>query len=82
MLLFKNNTSSHRHLGIKGYEKMKTVIILVTWLLVAIVVGVTYGRFCAAANAFDVQIRSILGIESDTAAENLAAAEQSLEEAA
>ncbi|MGD8372414.1 MAG: hypothetical protein PVF76_13745 [Syntrophobacterales bacterium] len=60
---------------------MKTVIILVTWLLVAIVVGVTYGRFCAAANAFDVQIRSILGIESDTVAENLTA-EESLEEAA
>jgi hypothetical protein len=81
LLLFKNNITSHHHLEIKRYETMKTVIILVTWLLVAIVVGVTYGRFCAAANAFDVQIRSILGIESDTVAENLTA-EESLEEAA
>jgi hypothetical protein len=82
MLLFYNNITSRRHLVNKGYETMQTVIILSTWLLVAIVVGVTFGRFCAAANAFDVRIRSILGIESDTLAENLATAEQSVEEAA
>lgn len=61
---------------------METVLILVAWLFVAFVIGILFGKFCAAGNAFDVQILSYLGIESDTFVEDSTPAEHPIEEAA
>lgn len=61
---------------------MKIAFILGIWLLAAFVVGVAFGRFCAAGTGLDVQLLSSLGRQFDTLEDNLSPTENSIEEAA
>ena len=66
----------------KGGEAMNSILIILVWLLVAFVIGVTFGKFCAAGNGFDTRYLSKLDIESDTLVDNLTPIEGPVEESA
>ena len=61
---------------------MNSIFIVLAWLLVAFVIGVAFGKFCAAGNGFDTRYLSKLDIESDTLVDNLTPIEDPVEEAA
>ena len=61
---------------------MNAIFIIVVWLLVAFVVGITFGKFCAAGNGFDTRCLSKLDIKLDTLVDNLAPIEGHAEKAA
>ena len=61
---------------------MNVIFILLIWLLVAVVVGIVIGKFCAVGSRRDVQIPEKMSIESETSVDNVAPQEDSSEEAA
>ena len=60
---------------------IKILCILGIWLLAAFVVGVAFGRFCAAGTGLDVRLLSTFGRQSDTLIDNLTPTENPIEEA-
>ena len=65
-----------------GGEAMSSIFILLVWLLVAFVIGVAFGKFCAAGSGLDTQILEKLSMESDTLMDNFIPIEDSVEEVA
>ena len=61
---------------------MNSIFILLVWLLVAFVVGVFFGKLCAAGSGLDAQILAKFSMESDTLMDNLIPSEESVEESA
>ena len=61
---------------------MTAIFIILVWLLIAFVVGVTFGKFCAAGNGLDTRCLSKLDIKFDTLVDNLTPIEDQAEEVA
>ena len=61
---------------------MNAILIILVWLLVAFVIGIGFGKFCAAGNVFDTRYLLKFDIKSDTLVDNLTPVEGSIEEAA
>jgi len=55
---------------------------LLVWLLVAFVVGIAIGKFCAAGSRRDAQIPEKMSIESETSIDSVTPQEDPSEEAA
>ena len=66
----------------RGGEIMTAIFIILVWLLIAFVVGVTFGKFCAAGNGLDTRCLSKLDIKFDTLVDNLTPIEDQAEEVA
>jgi len=61
---------------------MNLIFILLVWLLVAFVMGIAFGKFCAVGNGFDARYLSKCEKEPDILANNLTPIEDPVEEAA
>ena len=61
---------------------MNAIFILLVWLLVAFLIGVAFGKFCAAGSGLNTHNLKKFSIESDTLIDNLIPIEDSLEEVA
>ena len=61
---------------------MNVIFMLLVWLLVAFVVGIAIGKFCAAGSRRDAQIPEKMSIESETSIDSFTPQEDSSEEAA
>jgi len=61
---------------------MNVIFMLLVWLLVAFVIGVVFGKFCAVGSGLDAQIPEKMSIEFETSVDNVAPQEDSSEEAA
>ena len=61
---------------------MNVIFMLLVWLLVAFVVGIAIGKFCAAGSRRDAQIPRTMSIESETSIDSFTPQEDSSEEAA
>ena len=61
---------------------MNIIFILLIWLSVAVVVGIAFGKFCAAGSGRDAQIPEKRSMESDALVDNIIPLEDSSEEAA
>jgi hypothetical protein len=66
----------------KGGEAMNSVFILLVWLVVAFVIGVVFGKFCAVGSGLNGQILEKFSMESDTLMDNLIPIDDSVEEVA
>jgi hypothetical protein len=80
----------------KGGEAMNSVFILLVWLVVAFVIGVVFGKFCAVGSGLNGQILKFCAVgsglnaqilekfsmESDTLMNNLIPIDDSVEEVA
>jgi hypothetical protein len=66
----------------KGGEAMNSVLILLVWLVVAFVIGVVFGKFCAVGSGLNGQILEKFSMESDTLMNNLIPIDDSVEEVA
>jgi hypothetical protein len=66
----------------KGGEAMNSVLILLVWLVVAFVIGVVFGKFCAVGSGLNAQILEKFSMESDTLMNNLIPIDDSVEEVA
>ena len=61
---------------------MNVILMLTVWLLVAFVIGVVFGKFCAVGSGLDAQILEKFSMESDTLMDNLIPIDDSAEEVA
>ncbi len=61
---------------------MNSIFILFVWLVVAFVIGVVFGKFCAVGSGLDPQILEKFSMESDTFMDNLIPVDDSAEEVA
>jgi len=61
---------------------MNVIFMLLVWLLVAFVVGIAIGKFCAAGSRRDAQFPEKMSIESETSIDSFTPQEDSSEEAA
>jgi len=61
---------------------MNVIFMLLVWLLVAFVVGIAIGKFCAAGSRRDAQIPEKMSIESETSIDSVTPQEDPSEEAA
>ena len=61
---------------------MNSVLILFVWLVVAFVVGVVFGKFCAVGSGLDAQVLEKFSMESDTLMNNLIPIDDSVEDVA
>ena len=61
---------------------MNSVFILFVWLVVAFVIGVVFGKFCAVGSGLDAQVLEKFSMESDTLMDNLIPIDGSVEEVA
>ncbi len=61
---------------------MNSVFILLVWLVVAFVIGVVFGKFCAVGSGLNSQILEKFSMESDTLMDNLIPIDDSVEEVA
>jgi hypothetical protein len=61
---------------------MNVILMLLVWLLVAFVIGVVFGKFCAVGSGLDAQIPEKMTIESDTPVDNIALQKDSSDVAA
>lgn len=61
---------------------MNSIFILVVWLVVAFVIGVVFGKFCAVGSGLDSQILEKFSMESDTLMDNLIPIDDSVEDVA
>ena len=61
---------------------MNVIFMLLVWLLVAFVVGIAIGKFCAAGSRRDAQIPEKMSIESETSIDSVTPQEDSSAEAA
>jgi hypothetical protein len=50
---------------------MNIILVLIVWLSVAIVVGISFGKFCAAGSGRDAKIPRKMSMESETSANNV-----------
>jgi hypothetical protein len=66
----------------KGGEAMNSIVILLVWLVVAFVIGVVFGKFCAVGSGLNAQILEKFSMESDTLMDNLIPIDDSVEEVA
>ena len=66
----------------KGGEAMNSLFILLVWLVVAFVIGVVFGKFCAVGSGLNGQILEKFSMESDTLMNNLIPIDDSVEEVA
>jgi hypothetical protein len=66
----------------KGGDAMNSIFILLVWLIVAFVIGVVFGKFCAVGSGLDAQILEKFSMESDTLMNNLIPIDDSVEEVA
>jgi hypothetical protein len=66
----------------KGGDAMNSIFILLVWLVVAFVIGVVFGKFCAVGSGLDAQILEKFSMESDTLMDNLIPIDDSAEEVA
>jgi hypothetical protein len=66
----------------KGGEAMNSLFILLVWLVVAFVIGVVFGKFCAVGSGLNAQILEKFSMESDTLMDNLIPIDDSVEEVA
>ena len=61
---------------------MNSIVIVLVWLVVAFVIGVVFGKFCAVGSGLNGQILEKLSMESDTLMDNLIPLDDSVEEVA
>ena len=61
---------------------MNSIFILLVWLVVAFIIGVVFGKFCAVGSGLDAQILEKFSMESDTLMDNLIPLDDSAEEVA
>ena len=61
---------------------MNSIFILFVWLVVAFVIGVVFGKFCAVGSGLDTQVLEKFSMESDTLMDNLIPIDDSAEEVA
>ena len=61
---------------------MNSILIIFVWLVVAFVIGVVFGKFCAVGSGLDPQILEKFRIASDTLMDNLIPIEDSVEDVA
>ena len=61
---------------------MNSIFILLVWLVVAFVIGVVFGKFCAVGSGLYAQILEKFSMESDTLMDNLIPIDDSVEEVA
>lgn len=61
---------------------MNSIFILFVWLVVAFVIGVVFGKFCAVGSGLDTQVLEKFSMESDTLMDNLIPIDDSVEEVA
>ena len=61
---------------------MNSIFIILVWLLVAFVIGVAFGKLCAAGSGLSAQILAKFSMESDTLMDNFIPIEESVEEVA
>ena len=61
---------------------MNSIVILLVWLVVAFVIGVVFGKFCAVGSGLNGQILEKVSMESDTLMDNLIPLDDSVEEVA
>ena len=66
----------------KWGEAMNSLFILLVWLVVAFVIGVVFGKFCAVGSGLNAQILEKFSMESDTLMDNLIPIDDSVEEVA
>jgi hypothetical protein len=66
----------------KGGEAMNSIVILLVWLVVAFVIGVVFGKFCAVGSGLNGQILEKFSMESDTLMNNLIPLDDSVKEVA
>ena len=65
-----------------GGEAMSAILIVLVWLLVAFVIGVAFGKFCAAGSGLDPRVLEKFSMESDTLMNNFIPMEGSVEQVA
>ena len=58
---------------------MNIIFILLIWLSVAVVVGIAFGKFCAAGSGRDAQIPEKMSMESEALLDNFTPLEDSSE---
>ena len=58
---------------------MNVILMLLVWLLVAFVVGIAIGKFCAAGSRRDAQIPEKMSMESEALLDNFTPLEDSSE---
>ena len=61
---------------------MNVILMLLVWLLVAFVVGIAIGKFCAVGSRRDAQIPEKMSLEFETPVDNIAPQKDSSEVAA
>ena len=61
---------------------MHSIFILLVWLLIAFVIGIVFGKFCAAGSGLNTKILAKFSMESDTLMDNFIPIEESVEEVA
>jgi hypothetical protein len=61
---------------------VNSIVILLVWLVVAFVIGVVFGKFCAVGSGLNGQILEKVSMESDTLMDNLIPLDDSVEEVA
>ncbi|MFA9614951.1 MAG: hypothetical protein ACERK9_13515 [Deltaproteobacteria bacterium] len=61
---------------------MNSIVIVLVWLVVAFVIGVVFGKFCAVGSGLNAQILEKFSMESDTLMNNLIPIDDSVEEVA
>jgi hypothetical protein len=61
---------------------MNSIVIVLVWLVVAFVIGVVFGKFCAVGSGLNGQILEKFSMESDTLMDNLIPIDDSIEEVA
>lgn len=61
---------------------MSSVFIVFVWLVVAFVIGVVFGKFCAVGSGLDAQVLEKFSMESDTLMNNLIPIDDSVEDVA
>jgi len=50
---------------------MTVIFVLLVWLSVAFVVGISFGKFCAAGSGRNAKIPEKMSMESETSADNV-----------
>jgi len=58
---------------------LNIIFILLIWLSVAVVVGIAFGKFCAAGSGRDAQIPEKMSMESEALLDNFTPLEDSSE---
>jgi len=61
---------------------MNAIFILLIWLSVAVVVGIAFGKFCAAGSGREAQIPEKRSMESEALVDNVTPLKDSPEEVA